>query len=90
MKYMVVYDTEDDYIRGQIRETLKDMGGDHVQLSAFIISLTEEQLLQLIRKIQQIIYGSKTDVRIIPLCKKDVEKIEVYTTSVIEEEMDVI
>jgi len=86
MRYMVVYDTDDDHIRGAIRETLKDMGGDHVQYSAFLITLDSEETLRLVRLIQEIIFGSDTDVRIIPICKKDLQRMEVYST---ENEADV-
>ena len=89
MKYMVVYDTDDDHIRGAIRETLKDFGGDHVQYSAFLIELNEENLLQLLRLIRDIIYESDTDVRIIPICKKDLQRMESFTTKATDEDTDV-
>lgn len=77
MLYFIVYDTDDDSIRDELRETLRDLGGTHVQYSAFIIELPFSQLQELISLIHKIIMGSQTDVRIIPLCEKDLDKMEV-------------
>ena len=90
MLYFVVYDTDDDAIRGELRETLKNLGGDHVQYSAFLITLNDEELLRLIRTIQGIIFNSDTDVRIIPICKKDIARMEIFTTDTPEEEPSVL
>jgi len=86
MLYFIVYDTNDDPIRNELRETLYDLGGDRVQYSAFIIELTHEQLLKLMEKVQNIIIGSQTDVRIIPMCKKDTEKMQVFSNYTSDEE----
>lgn len=78
MLYFIVYDTDDDNIRDEIRETLRDLGGTRVQYSAFIIELTHAQLQEVIMTIEKIIMGSRTDVRIIPICNADLEKMDVY------------
>jgi len=71
MKYIIVYDVSDNNRRKNIRETIKDLGGERIQYSGFIIESDEEEILQLIGKIRRILEGSKGRVIAIPLCEKD-------------------
>ncbi len=79
MHYIIVYDVSDNNKRNIIREKLKDIGGERIQYSGFIIDMDEEELIQLLGRIRRILEGEKGRVIAIPLCEKDMKKLITLT-----------
>ena len=75
MLYLVVYDIRDDRIRNEIREFLRDWGGEWIQRSAFFMELTAEELQRLKRRLSEIITSTEADILIVPVCRTDLEKM---------------
>ncbi|MHA1593909.1 MAG: CRISPR-associated endonuclease Cas2 [Candidatus Baldrarchaeia archaeon] len=75
MLYLVVYDVRDDRVRNEVRELLRDWGGEWIQRSAFLIDLSEARLQILKREIADAIAKTEADVLFIPLCKADLERM---------------
>ncbi len=75
MKYLVVYDVSEDKLRTNIRNVLKDSGGERIQYSAFLIELTETELHELVATIKNIVGTKKAKIVFIPLCKRDLNRV---------------
>ncbi len=71
MLYLVVYDVVDDGVRDEVREVLKDFGGERVQYSAFLVELSRSEVQEVARRLAVLAAKTEADVRFIPLCPKD-------------------
>ena len=74
MLHLVAYDTDDDARRNRFAEYLKDMGGERIQYSAFLVDLSEEALNRLEDAAKRIFSGARARVFIMPICSRDEDR----------------
>ncbi len=73
--YLVVYDVVDDRVRDEMREVLRDFGGVRVQYSAFLVELSRGEVQEAARRLAVLAARTEADVRFIPLCSRDQERV---------------
>jgi CRISPR-associated protein Cas2 len=69
----VLYDIEDDRIRGRIAEACKDYGLVRIQFSAFAGPLSRNKCSELYLRLQQELGEKPGKVLIQPVCQKDLK-----------------
>lgn len=84
----VSYDIPDDKRRNKIARTLKDYG-ERIQYSVFECNITNEQYLQLLKRITNIVLPEKDTVRFYRLCKECKEKIRIVGLGKVTEDEEV-
>lgn len=72
--WLVVYDIEDDKIRGKVSDYCLDKGLERIQYSCFLGSMTRTRAKELAAKCQKKIGDSPAKVRFLPVCEKDLAK----------------
>ncbi len=75
MLYLVVYDVDDDAKRYRLVNFLKNMGGERIQYSAFLLETDSEGVIQLIANAKRILSGSRSRLMVLPVCSSDFRKI---------------
>ena len=68
---IVVYDIENDGVRGKIANACLDYGLQRIQYSAFMGELNHNRREELYYRIRQILGNLDGDVHFFPLCDKD-------------------
>lgn len=68
MCYVVIYDITDDNLRALVAETLKDYGLQRIQYSAFIGSLSRDELNSLLVDLKNLIEDLMENVQLFPVC----------------------
>lgn len=76
MLYLIAYDTEDDNKRNRFAKHLKDLGGQRIQYSAFLIELTKEGLQRLESDAKRIFGETRARIFIMPVCGHDIERVK--------------
>lgn len=68
----VIYDIEDDRVRGRIANACKDYGLAHIQYSAFCGPLDSSRRGELVARLTDTLGKDVGKVLILPVCSKDV------------------
>ena len=68
----VIYDIEDDRVRGRIANACKDYGLEHIQYSAFSGPLDSTRRRELIARLTDTLGKDVGKVLVLPVCSKDV------------------
>ena len=68
----VIYDIEDDRVRGRIANACKDYGLAHIQYSAFCGPLDSSRRGELVARLTDTLGKDIGKVLILPVCSKDV------------------
>lgn len=89
MFYVVAYDLPDNKRRSRVFKIMKGYG-IHTQYSLFECELSDRELEIMTRKLQKVIDKSEDDIKIYPLCKSCVEKVECHGKAVLNTEEEVI
>lgn len=71
MKWIVVYDIEDDQIRTKISDYCLDKGLERIQYSCFLGEMTRALAKELASKCKQKLGDSPGKIRLVPICEKD-------------------
>lgn len=69
---LVVYDIEDDRVRGRIANACKDYGLEHIQYSAFSGMLDMTRRNELAARLGDTLGGAVGRILVLPVCEKDV------------------
>lgn len=77
MKTLVIYDIEEDRIRGKIFEACKDYGLTHIQYSAFFGELNHNRKDELRQRIKKTLGRKNGKILICPVCDKDLRLLTV-------------
>lgn len=70
---LVVYDIEDDRIRGRIAGACKDYGLEHIQYSAFCGRLDASRRQELFARLADTLGKEAGKVLVLGVCEKDVQ-----------------
>lgn len=89
MFYVVAYDLPDNKRRNRVFKIMKGYGV-HTQYSVFECELDDKEFAAMMRKLEKIIDRNEDDIKIYPLCKSCVEKVECRGKAVLNTEEDVI
>lgn len=68
----VIYDIEDDRVRGRVANACKDYGLEHIQYSAFCGPLDASRRGELTARLGDTLGGDVGKILILPVCEKDV------------------
>jgi len=74
LRTYVLYDIEDDRIRGRIAEACKDYGLTRIQYSAFCGSLNRNRRGELYIRLSEELGEKAGKILILPVCEKDVKE----------------
>lgn len=74
MKWIVVYDIEDDQIRNKISDYCLDKGLERIQYSCFLGEMTRALAKDLAVKCKRKLGGNPGKIRLVPVCDKDLSK----------------
>lgn len=88
MFIVVSYDIVEDKRRNKIAKKLKDFG-ERVQKSVFECNLDEEKIKELIKVVTPLIDEEEDTLRIYKICESCKNKIEIYGSGVITEDVEV-
>jgi CRISPR-associated protein Cas2 len=77
LKTLVIYDIEEDRIRGKIFEACKDYGLTHIQYSAFFGELNHNRRDELRQRIKKTLGRKNGKILICPVCDKDLRLLTV-------------
>jgi len=83
---LVIYDIPNDRIRNKISERCKDSGLLRIQYSAFIGELNHNRREELLLKLKHTLSENTGNIRIYPLCDKDLRLMK--EIAVVESEDD--
>jgi len=89
MFYVVAYDMPDTGRRNKVFNLLKGYG-IHTQYSVFECELDDKEFAAMMRKLEKLIDRNEDDIKVYPLCKSCVEKVECCGKAVLNTEQDVI
>jgi CRISPR-associated protein Cas2 len=68
----VIYDIEDDRVRGRVSNACKDYGLDHIQYSAFRGPLDSARRSELFARLSDLLGKDRGKILVLPVCEKDV------------------
>jgi CRISPR-associated protein Cas2 len=74
MRYLLIYDITEDRARTKVADLCLDYGLERIQYSAFWGNLSRTLEEELLLKIGRVLRGKSADVRVIPLCERDLER----------------
>jgi CRISPR-associated protein Cas2 len=70
---LVIYDVENDRVRGKIAKACKDFGMEHIQFSAFRGPLPAARRKDLFAKLSDLLGDQPGRVLMVPVCEKDAD-----------------
>jgi CRISPR-associated protein Cas2 len=79
MRYLLIYDISDDRARTRVADLCLDYGLERIQYSAFWGDLPRTLQEELLLKIRRVLQGKAADVRLIPLCERDLARSKKLT-----------
>ncbi len=79
MRYLLIYDISDDRARTRAADLCLDYGLERIQYSAFWGDLPRTLQEELLLKIRRVLQGKAADVRLIPLCERDLARSKQLT-----------
>lgn len=68
---LLVYDIENDRVRGKIADACLDYGLDRIQFSAFAGKLSRNHQQELMLRIGKLLGNGSGSVKLVPICDKD-------------------
>lgn len=71
MRYLLIYDITDDRARMKVADLCLDYGLERIQYSAFWGDLPRTLQEELLLKIRRVLQGKAGNVRLLPLCERD-------------------
>lgn len=71
MRYLLIYDITDDRARTRVADLCQDYGLERIQYSAFWGDLPRTLQEELLLKIRRVLQGKAGNVRLLPLCERD-------------------
>ena len=74
MRYLLIYDISEDRARTKVADLCLDYGLERIQFSAFWGDLPRTLQEELLLKIGRVLRGKAAEVRLIPLCERDLER----------------
>lgn len=74
MRYLLIYDITEDRARAKVADLCLDYGLERIQYSAFWGNLPRTLQEELLLKIRRVLQGKGADVRLIPICERDLER----------------
>lgn len=74
MRYLLIYDISEDRARTRVSDLCLDYGLERIQYSAFWGDLPRTLQEELLLKIGRVLRGKAAEVRLIPLCERDLER----------------
>ncbi len=74
MRYLIIYDITEDRARTKVADLCLDYGLERIQYSAFWGNLPRTLQEELLLKIGRVLRGKAAEVRLIPLCERDLER----------------
>ncbi len=74
MRYLLIYDITEDRARTKVADLCLDYGLERIQYSAFWGNLPRTLQEELLLKIGRVLRGKAAEVRLIPLCERDLER----------------
>jgi CRISPR-associated protein Cas2 len=81
MRYLLIYDITEDRARTKVADLCLDYGLERIQYSAFWGDLPRTLQEELLLKIRRVLQGKTADVRLIPLCERDLVRTKQLTFS---------
>ena len=81
MRYLLLYDITEDRARTRVADLCLDYGLERIQYSAFWGDLPRTLQEELLLKIRRVLRGKIADVRLIPLCERDLVRTKQLTFS---------
>jgi CRISPR-associated protein Cas2 len=81
MRYLLLYDITEDRARTRVADLCLDYGLERIQYSAFWGDLPRTLQEELLLKIKRVLRGKIADVRLIPLCERDLVRTKQLTFS---------
>jgi CRISPR-associated protein Cas2 len=81
MRYLLIYDITEDRARSKVADLCLDYGLERIQYSAFWGDLPRTLQEELLLKIRRVLLSKTADVRLIPLCERDLARTKQYTFS---------
>src|SRR5258706_15100842 len=81
MRYLLIYDITEDRARTRVADLCLDYGLERIQYSAFWGDLPRTLQEELLLKIRRVLQGKTADVRLIPLCERDLARTKQLTFS---------
>jgi len=79
MRYLLLYDITDDRARTKVADLCLDYGLERIQYSAFWGDLPRTLQEELLLKVRRVLQGKAADVRLIPLCERDLQRSQQLT-----------
>lgn len=73
---IVIYDVENDRIRGKIAKACKDFGLEHIQFSAFRGPLPAARRKDLFAKLADLLGDQQGRMLMVPVCEKDAAGVQ--------------
>ena len=70
-RVLLIYDIENDRVRGKIADACIDYGLDRVQFSAFIGELSRNHQQELMLRVATLLGELKGNIKLIPISAKD-------------------
>ena len=67
----MIYDIQDDKVRGKVADICKDYGLRRVQFSTFFGDLSRNRQEELILKIRRMVNPAEAYVLLLPVCERD-------------------
>ena len=81
MRCLLIYDITHDGARTKVADACLDYGLERIQYSAFWGDLPRTLQEELLLKISRVLKGKTADVRLIPLCERDLARLKQLTFS---------
>ena len=79
MRYLLIYDITDDRARTRVADLCLGYGLERIQFSAFWGDLPRTLQEELLLKIRRVLQGKAAEVRLIPLCERDLARSQQLT-----------
>lgn len=74
MRYLLIYDISNDQARTKVADLCLDYGLERIQYSAFWGNLPRTLQEELLLKIGRVLRGKAADIRLIPICERDLQQ----------------
>lgn len=74
MQVLVIYDVENDRVRGKVANACKDYGLQRVQYSAFKGELSNNRIEELFFRLKKILGVDVGNIQMYPMCEKDLKQ----------------
>ncbi len=73
MKSVLIYDIDNDRVRGKVADACLDYGLARIQYSSFFGEISTNHLDELLMRIRKLVAKCQASVEIFPVCEKDLK-----------------